>query len=318
VQILVTGGAGYIGSVLVPALLERGHDVVVVDWFLYGDTLSAHPNLAKVRSDIRHAKLIDAEAVIHLACISNDPSYALDPDLGKSVNYDATVNLVRLAQRGGTRRFIYASSSSVYGVKPDGVDVTEDLQLEPLTDYSRYKAECEQVVLAAQSAHMKTTILRPATVCGYSPRQRLDVIVNQMTRDAVLKKSIRLEDGQQRRANLHIQDMVRAYLAVLEAPVEKVAGQVFNVGAENATAKELAERVQKICGGRIQTVDARDQRSYAINSDKIGKALRFRPKHTIDHAIHEVKDALTDGRLPNALDDPKYVNVEMMQACHIS
>ena len=315
-KVLVTGGAGYVGSLLVPALLARGHDVTVVDWFLYGPTLQPHPHLTCLKQDIRAARLVDADAVIHLACISNDPSFALDADLGRSVNYDATVNLVRLSQQGGVQRFLYASSSSVYGVKPDDWDVTEDLALEPLTDYSRYKAMGEDVVLGAGG--MASTVIRPATVCGYSPRQRLDVIVNAMTAHGVVNQTIRLEGGAQRRANLHIADMVRAYLAVLEAPIQKVAGQVFNVGAENLTAAAIAEQVRSVTQATIQTVPMVDPRSYAINSDRIAKALKFKSKHTVTDAITELRAALLDGRVPNALTDPVYYNIKQMQSCHIS
>jgi nucleoside-diphosphate-sugar epimerase len=317
VRCLVTGGAGYVGSVLVPALLAKCHAVTVVDWFLYGSTLEPHPNLAIVPMDLRRVRVVDeSDAVIHLACISNDPSFELDPALGKSINYDATVNLVKLAQQGGVQRFIYASSSSVYGVKPDGVDVTENLPLEPVSDYSRFKAECEDVVLGAQG--MASTVIRPATVCGYSPRQRLDVIVNAMTAHAVVNKQIRLEGGAQRRANLHIADMVRAYLAVLDAPEQKVAGQVFNVGAENLTAKQIAEQVQAVTKAKIQTVPLVDPRSYAISSDRIAKALKFKPQHTVTEAITDVQAAIEDGRVPNALTDDRYYNIRQMQTCHIS
>lgn len=315
-NILVTGGAGYIGSRLVPALIEKGHDVTVVDWFLYGDTLQPHPRLTCLRQDLRHARVVEAHAVIHLACISNDTSFELDPELGKSVNYDATVNLVRIAQFGGVQRFIYASSSSVYGVKPDDADVTEDMELKPLTDYSKYKAMGEDVVLGASG--MTSTVLRPATVCGYSPRQRLDVIVNAMTAHGVVNKQIRLEGGGQRRANLHIADMVRAYLAVLEAPAEQVAGQVFNVGADNLTAAAIAEQVKAVTKATIETVPMVDPRSYAINSDRIAKVLKFKPQHTVRQAIAELRDALRDGRVPNALTDPIYYNIKQMQTCHIS
>lgn len=315
-RVLVTGGAGYLGSVLVPALLEKNHEVTVVDWFLYGETLQPHENLTCLRMDLRQIRKVDADAVIHLACISNDPSFELDPALGKSVNYDATVNLVQLSQQGGVQRFIYASSSSVYGVRPDDEQVEEHLLLKPLTDYSKFKAMGEDVVLEAKG--LTATVLRPATLCGYSPRQRLDLIVNAMTAHGVVNKSIRLEGGAQRRANLHISDMVRAYLAVLEAPVNKVVGQVFNVGAENLTAKDIAEQVQAVTKAKIHTVAMVDPRSYAINSDKIAKALKFKPQHSVTDAIKELKDALTDGRVPNALTDDRYYNIRQMQACHIS
>lgn len=312
-NVLVTGGAGYLGSVLVPALLERGHDVTVVDWFLYGQTLEPHERLTCLKHDIRQSHVIDAEAAIHLACVSNDPSFDLDPDLGKSVNYDATLRLVRLAQQSNVQRFIFASSSSVYGIKPEGVAVTEGMELQPLTDYSRYKAECEPAVLA-----MGGTVLRPATLCGYSPRQRLDLVVNALTAQAVCEKTIAVHGGSQSRANLHVQDMARAYIAVLEAPVEQVAGQVFNVGAENLTVAEIAKRVQAICGGKIKTAKTTDPRSYVINSDLIKQALGFTPEHTLDEAIAELKVALTDGRLLDAMKNPIYRNIEQMQLCHIS
>ncbi len=315
-RVLVTGGAGFLGSLLVPALLEKGHDVTVVDTFWFGDTLADHARLRKLRMELGQVFVInESDAVIHLACLSNDPSCnRVDPDWARAVNYDATVKLVRLAQQGGAVRFIYASSSSVYGVKPDGVEVTEDLSLEPLTDYSKYKALSEEAILAHTTPIFTTTVLRPATLCGYSPRQRLDLIVNAMTRDAVLKKEIRLEGGNQRRPNLHVQDMVRAYLAVLDAPIEKVSGQIFNVGGENATAKDLAERVKAVCGGKITSIPTVDERSYSINSDKFNKALKFKTKHIIEDAITELKAALTDGRLPEALTATKYRNLDHLQA----
>ncbi len=323
-KICVTGGAGYVGSLLVPTLLNCGHDVTVLDWFLYGDSLSddqfmREPWLIKVKGDIRHVDLGDGvDAIIHLACISNDPSFELDPALGQSVNYDATVRLVQLAKAAGVSRFIFASSSSVYGVKPDGVDVTEDIPLEPMTEYSQYKAMGEVVVLEAQSKDFTATVVRPATLCGYAPRQRLDLIVNILTTQAVHKQVIPVFGGAQRRPNLHVKDMVRAYLAILDAPTDLVAGQVFNVGAENATVRELAERVQTICGGDLEVTPTDDPRSYMVNSDKIKRVLGFTPEHTIDDAITELRAALTDGRLPNALTDPIYYNIKQMQTCHIS
>lgn len=316
-NILITGGAGYVGSMLTPALLERGHSVTVLDWFLYGDSLPEHPRLIKAMGDIRTIKpaLVSGhDAVIHLACISNDPSFELDPDLGKSVNFDATVRLVQLAKDTGVKRFIYASSSSVYGVKPDGVDVTEDLSLEPLTDYSMYKAMGETVVLGATSSDFCATVLRPSTLCGYAPRLRLDLIVNILTTQAVLNGVIPVFGGSQYRPNLHIKDMVRAYIEVLEALTETVAGKVFNVGCGNYTVLDLAHKVQAICGGELQIVDTNDHRSYRVNNDKIARVLGFVPDYTIEEAILELRAALLDGRVPNALTDSRYYNIKMLQA----
>ncbi len=320
-NILVTGGAGYVGSLLVPALLEKGHDVTALDWFLYGDPLKSHPRLVKAQCDIRTVKpslFKGVDAVIHLACISNDPSFELDPGLGYEVNYNALSPLVYYAKETGVKRFIYASSSSVYGVKPDGLEVTEDLALEPLTDYSRYKAMGEDVVLKAQSKDFTTTIVRPATLCGYAPRLRLDLIVNILTSQAVHRGEIPILGGEQRRPNLHIKDMVRAYITILEAETTTVAGQVFNVGAENATVRQLAERVEVICGGTLKVTETNDKRSYSVNSDRIRRVLGFTPDYSIDEAILELRAALLDGRVPNALTDPVYYNIKQMQTCHIS
>ena len=319
--ILCAGGGGYVGSRLVPALLNCGHNVTVLDTFMYGDTLESRPGLTKLRADIRgnwFTKCSPAtfDAVVHLACISNDPSFELDPSLGKSVNYDATVRLVNLAKDAGVERFIYASSSSVYGVKPDGIEVTEDLPLEPLTDYSKYKALAEEYVLGAKSKKFQVTIFRPATVCGYSPRLRLDVVVNALTAKAYYQRTIPVMGGTLYRPNLHIQDMVRAYLSVLDAPAAKVNGQIFNVGAENATVMEIAQRVQAIAGGSIVERPTDDKRSYSVNSDKIARVLGFRPQHTIEDAVNDLVDAFAAGKVRN-WEDPQYYNIRQMQACHI-
>ena len=177
-KVFVTGGAGYVGAVLVPKLLNKGHHVKVIDLYIYGDdvldSVKNNPNLIQVKGDIRDRGLLEKEipdynTVIHLACISNDPSYELDPALGKSINYDAFVELVDVSKKSGVRNFIYASSSSVYGIKEEA-EVTEDLPLEPLTDYSKYKAKCEDVLLKEATDNFIVTIIRPSTVCGWRPR----------------------------------------------------------------------------------------------------------------------------------------------------
>src|SRR5438552_910357 len=247
-RVLVTGGAGYVGAVLVPKLLERGYLVRVLDLYLYGDDVlrasACNPSLEQIKSDIRDRPLLErvmpgCDAVVHLACISNDPSFELNPHLGKSINYDAFFDLVAVAKDSGVKRFIYASSSSVYGVKSDE-NVTEELPLEPLTDYSKYKALCEEVLLKAQAPGFTTVVLRPATVCGYSPRLRLDLTVNILTNFAVNSGRMTVFGGAQKRPNIHIADMVAAYLRLLDASDAEISGKIFNAGYENHTGREIA------------------------------------------------------------------------------
>lgn len=321
--VLVTGGAGYVGSALVPQMLDHGYRVKVLDLFIYGeevfDDVRQHPDLELVRGDLRDQALLrtilpGCETVIHLACISNDPSFELNPELGKSINYDAFEPLVQISQAAGVKRFIYASSSSVYGVK-DAPNVTEEMALEPLTDYSKYKALCEEVLLRYQSPTFTTVIIRPATVCGYAPRQRLDVIVNILTNHAVNTSKIKIFGGDQLRPNIHIQDMVDLYLLLLDVPAEKIAGRIFNAGYENHKVRELADMVRGNVGSDVvlETVPTDDNRSYQISSAKIARELGFTPSHTIDEAVRDLVAAFRAGKLPNSMQDPRYFNIKMMQ-----
>lgn len=319
-RIFVTGGAGYVGAMLVPRLIEEGYAVTVFDLMIYGEhVLKAHPKLKLVKGDIRDVKALEAsipghDAVIHLACISNDPSFELNPDLGKSINLDAFKPLVEVSKSSGVSRFIYASSSSVYGVKEE-TDVHEKMSLEPLTDYSRFKADCELILAKYQSPEFTTVTIRPATVCGYSPRQRLDVVVNILTNLAFHKRQITVFGGKQLRPNIHIADMVDAYLVLLRAPSEKIAGEVFNAGFENQSVLDLAETVQKVVGDDVKLVSTptNDNRSYHISSSKIATELGFVPKHTIKEAAEDLKRAFESGLLPNSLEDEQYFNIKRMQ-----
>jgi nucleoside-diphosphate-sugar epimerase len=326
-KVLVTGGAGYVGAVLVPALLERGYGVKVLDLYLYGehvlDQVAGHPNLEQVKGDIRDRALLErimpgCDAVIHLACISNDPSFELDADLGKSINYDAFFDLVAVAKDSGVRRFIYASSSSVYGVKPDE-NVTEELALEPLTDYSKYKALCEEVLLKAQAPGFTTVVLRPATVCGYSPRLRLDLTVNILTNYAVNSGRITVFGGGQKRPNIHIDDMAAVYLRLLEATDDQVSGRIFNAGYQNHTVLELAEMIRSVVGRstEIVTTPSDDNRSYHISSEKIRRELGFVPTHTIEDAARGLLDGFRAGKIPEPMTDIRYYNIKTMQAIHL-
>ncbi len=321
----MTGGAGYVGSVLVPQLLAAGHRVKVLDLYLYdADPLravKANPGLEEIRGDLRDTALLrrvlpGCDSVIHLACISNDPSFDLDPALGRSINFDAFEPLCRLSRDSGVRRFIYASSSSVYGVKAEP-EVTEDAALEPLTDYSRYKALCEEVLLRWQAPGFTTLIVRPATVCGYSPRQRLDVIVNILTNHAVNTGVIKILGGGQKRPNIHIQDMVDFYLLALGMPEARIAGRIYNVGTENFTVAEIAGKVRDVVGPdrvRTETAPTNDNRSYHISSTRVARELDFRPRHTIEDAVRDLVAAFARGDLPNAMTDPRYFNVSALKA----
>ena len=320
-RIYITGGAGYVGAMLVPRLLEEGRTVTVIDLMIYGeDVLKPHPKLTTIKGDIRDAALLKKtipghDAVIHLACISNDPSFDLSPELGKSINLDAFRPLVEISTKAGVKRFVYASSSSVYGVKEEP-NVHEAMSLEPLTDYSRFKMDCEKILAEYQSPDFTTVTIRPATVCGYSPRQRLDVVVNILTNLAFHKREITVFGGKQLRPNIHIADMVESYIVLLNAPKEAVAGEIFNAGDENQSVLELAETVKAVIGDDVKLVatPTNDNRSYHISSKKIAEKLGFVPTHTIRDAVEDLRRALEAGRLPNSLQDERYFNIKRMQS----
>jgi nucleoside-diphosphate-sugar epimerase len=322
-SVLVTGGAGYVGAVLVPKLLDKGYRVNVIDLYLFGEevlgAVKGHPRLKEVKGDIRDLALLEREipgtdVIIHLACISNDPSYELDPQLAKSINYDAFLQLIEVATESAVKRFIYASSSSVYGIKEEP-EVTEDLSLEPLTDYSKYKALGEEALLAAATDDFVVTIIRPSTVCGYSPRLRLDLTVNILTNHAINKGTITVFGGEQKRPNIHIEDMADLYLFLLEQPAHKIHKKIYNVGYENFKVRELAEKVKRTLGGNIPiiTTPSNDNRSYHVSSKKIKQEIGFEPRHTIEDAIMDLKKAFDDGNIPDPMEDIRYYNIKMMQ-----
>jgi nucleoside-diphosphate-sugar epimerase len=324
-RVLVTGGAGYVGAVLVPKLLARGHQVRVLDWYIYGDVLQPHPNLEQVKGDMRDSDTLaqvlrDCDAVIHLACISNDPSAELNPELTRSVNMDAFAPLVKASKQAGVRRFIYASTSSVYGLS-DQPDVTEDHPLVPLTDYNRYKGLCEPILLDEQTDSFVPVIIRPATVCGYSPRLRLDLSVNILTNLAVNKGEITVFGGSQMRPNIHIQDITDLYCQLLEEPDARIAGQTFNAGYQNRTIADIAQIVKGIVSKRVPgredmriiTTPSDDIRSYHISAEKIRRHLGFVPRYTIEDAVNELVDAFLAGKIPNSLTDDVYYNIRTMR-----
>jgi nucleoside-diphosphate-sugar epimerase len=321
-RIMVTGGAGYVGSNLVPKLLDAGYEVSVLDLYIYGDVFAGQNGNSKLRQtkgdlrdpgDVQKA-LVGCDAVIHLACISNDPSFDLNPDLGKSINFDCFRPLVKAAKDGGVKRFIYASSSSVYGIKDQG-DVTEDLPLMPLTDYSKYKAMCEEVLEEEREPGFVAVTLRPATVCGYAPRLRLDLTVNILTNHAINNGRITVFGGEQLRPNIHVDDMTDLYLLLLERPDEAVSGKTWNAGYHNLKVRAIADMVRDEVGEKVDIVvtPTDDHRSYHVSSEKIRRDLGFIAGRTVKDAIVDLKNAFVAGKVPNSMTDDRYYNIKRMQ-----
>jgi nucleoside-diphosphate-sugar epimerase len=326
-RVLVTGGAGYVGSALVPRLLDAGYQVTVLDLYIYGDRIFGehHENdgLREIRGDLRDLKTVedalrDCDAVIHLACISNDPSYDLNPELAKSINFDAFQPLVRASKDAGVERFIYASSSSVYGIK-DEIDVTEDLPLEPLTDYSKYKAMCEEVLDEEREKGFSVVTIRPSTVCGYAPRLRLDLTVNILTNHAINNGRITVFGGNQMRPNIHISDMVELYLHLLSLPADRVDGGVYNAGYENLAVMRIAELVRDTLAidTKIQVTPSDDNRSYHVSSALMRKELGFVPRFSVEDAVRDLKAAFDAALIPESMTKPMYFNIKRMQEINL-
>lgn len=306
-NILVTGACGYKGNVLVPKLLAAGHSVLAFDIMWFGNDLPQHPRLQVVQGDVRHIDTIPLagiESIIHLSSIANDPAGDLDPKLTWEVSALATMQLADKAARQGIQRFIYASSGSVYGLK-DEEHVTEDLTLVPLSEYNKTKMVAERVVLSYAN-DMVVQIVRPATVCGLSPRMRLDVSVNMLTMQALTRGEITVLGGDQTRPNIHIDDITDLYLFLLDRP--HVTG-VFNAGFENLSIRRIAEMACERADAKIIVLPSNDPRSYRVNSDKL-LSTGFRPKKTVENAIDEICMAYRNGQLQ---DQERFHTLEWMQ-----
>ena len=326
-HVLVTGGAGYAGSLLVPQLLASGYKVTVYDICYFGSDFLPldNPNLTLIEGDIRDTASLGrsfdgVDCVVNLACISNDASFELDESLSTSINLDAFEPMVVAAKERGVRRFIYASSSSVYGVS-DQPNVTEEHPLVPLTLYNKYKGMCEPLLQKHADDQFTGVIFRPATLCGYAPRQRLDLSVNILTNHAVNKGLITVFGGSQMRPNLHVQDYCDAVELLMTAPVDKIQKMIFNVGFQNMSIADLATLVKEVVEQEfperapigIETTPSDDNRSYHINSDKVTRVLGFRPSHSIEDAIRDLCVAFRQGKLPDSLDDDRYFNVRRLK-----
>jgi len=327
-KVAITGGGGYVGSQLVPHLIDKGYEVTVLDLFWYGDDVypdvKDKSKVRKVKGDIRNpADLKKAfagqDAVLHLACISNDPSFEMQPNLGKTINYDCFADIMKTVKDCGVKRFIYASSSSVYGVK-DTPNVTEEATCEPLTDYSKFKLMCEHDLQKADMGPVEWSVIRPATVCGYGARLRLDLTVNILTISALAKKKITVHGGNQLRPNLNIKDMVRAYSHFLEQPKDAIHRKIFNVGFENRSVADIAKMAHKVVADKsveIVTEPTHDHRSYHVNSDKVARELGFKPEYTIEDAIQTLVTAYKAGKMSEPLTNPMYYNIRRMKELNL-
>jgi len=324
-KIIIFGGAGYCGSVLVPQLLDEGWDVTVFDTMWYDPQFPKHQNLHLIHGDVRDLPKVslackEKEYVLHLACISNDASFELDENLSTSVNLNSFEPLVIAAKTAGVRRFVFASSSSVYGVS-DAPEVKEDHPLIPLTLYNKYKGMCEPLLKKHTDKDFVGVIFRPATVCGYGPRQRLDLSVNILTNHAVNKEKILVFGGNQLRPNLHIQDYADLCKLLLTSSDEKVANQTFNCGFQNMSILDIAKTVKRVVQeefpdkGNItmEISESNDPRSYHINSDKISNTLGFKPKHSVEDAVRDLCTAFREGKLSNSFEDDRYFNLRTMK-----
>ncbi len=306
-NVFVTGGCGYKGSVLVPKLLARGYKVQVLDTQWFGNFLPAHPNLTVTKGDVRDIDSInlhDIDTVIHLSSVANDPCGDLDPKLTWEISALATMQLADKAVRQGVKQFIYASSGSVYGIK-DEDQVTEDLELKPISEYNKTKMVSERVLLSYQD-DMAVQIIRPATVCGVSPRMRLDVAVNLLTMQALSKGKITVFGGNQARPNIHLDDITDVYLHFIDHP--KHTG-IYNAGFENITILDIANLITKYIPVEIIVTESNDPRSYRINSDKL-LATGFKPKKTVEHAVQEIIESYRSGVLK---DEDHFYNLKWMQ-----
>jgi len=325
--VFVTGGAGYCGSRLIPQLLDRGYMVTVYDILYFGSEFLplSDPNLTLIEGDIRDTEKLatsckNHDTFISLACISNDASFELDEGLSTTINFDAFEPMVIAAKQSGVSRFIYASTSSVYGISSN-LNVTEEHPLKPLTLYNDYKGKCEPLLIKHTDDNFVGVIFRPATVCGFAPRLRLDLTVNILTNHAVNKDKITVFGGDQLRPNLHIGDYCDVVELFMSAPADLIANQIFNVGYQNRSINDIARIVKKVVekefnkigGIDIVVTPTDDKRSYHINSDKIKTVLGFSPRLTIEDAVRELCIHFKEGEIPNSFNDDFYFNVKRLK-----
>jgi nucleoside-diphosphate-sugar epimerase len=320
-NVLVTGGNGYIGSSLIPELLHIGLKVTCIDLMIYGNNcLPKHPLLTVVRGDVRNLDTLKnivsrQDVIIHLAFVSNDPGNELDPEIARSINVDSFRPLVELSVNLGVKKFIFLSSCSVYGIQ-SGL-ASEKSSVNPLTAYAHSKLECELILNEYYSDAFSTVILRPATVCGVSKRQRLDLIFNRMTSHAFYEKKILVRNGEQVRPSIHISDLVRAIVLMVRLSRNKIAGEAFNIAFENRRILESAELIRSAIGGdiEIESLTDSDMRSYSISSRKITQCLDFKPYYSVNHAVLDLVQYFKSNTLSDPLHNPLYHSRKMEALC---
>ena len=327
--VLITGGAGYVGTLLTKQLLKKNYKIIVYDTFWFGDFIEEHINLTKIKGDIRDIKKLSSisnkiDSVIHLACISNDNTFELNPKLSEEINYNAFTPLIRFFQKKGVKRFINASSSSVYGFS-DSPDVTEEHPLLPLTLYNKFKGLCEPILFENHSNNFICINVRPATICGCSPRMRFDLSVNILTNSATRKKEVTIFGGKQMRPNLHINDMCNFYEFLLEADSKLVGNKTYNISDENISIENIALKIQNILKKKynlditIKKVDSEDdKRSYHLNSNKIKKELNFNLKYSVDDAVNDMYLLLQNQKFKDSLTNDIYYNIRTLKKLKIT
>ena len=306
--ILVTGGCGYVGSVLVPRLLSEGHNVLVIDDQWFGNFLLTHPELVirkKSINEIDEADLSGIEAVIHLANVANDPSVELNPTFSWEVNVLHTTQFLELCKRAkSVKKFMFASSGSVYGVKSES-NVTEELSLVPISAYNKTKMSAERVCLS-YAEYFDVICVRPATVCGVSPRMRFDVVVNMFVLQAFTKGKITVLGGEQVRPNIHIDDMASVYTHFLGK--NRLGLGIYNAGFENISVMHIAKMVQEVFKVEIEVKPSNDPRSYRQDSTKLIES-GFVRKKSVSDAISEIATKLKNGDIK---DDDRWHTVKWM------
>ena len=326
-NLLITGGSGYVGTRLINYLLQKNHKIKIVNYDLsiFGDEhLPKHKNFKYVKNDLRNIedfkstlKEHDIDTVLHLACISNDPTFELDSDLSKRINFDCFEPLVKESKQNGVKKFIYISTCSVYGIS-DNPNVDENHKLVPMTDYNKYKALCEPILMKYLDDNFHGIIIRPATVCGFSEKMRFDLTVNILTNYAYNKGFIRVFGGQQSRPNVHIDDMCRLYEKLIIENFKKFNGQIFNFGHQNMKIIDIANEIKEIFKEKynkdveIKIEESQDKRSYNINSEKIKKILGFNFKYKVKDAIIDLIKGFEVGQLTNTF-DPKWQNIAVLK-----